>query len=193
MGMKEAKGQTGSGQQHLYSRTSYLYQAAMYLASIQSHLQTHNRNRTELDVDVDEKHAKTADDNTPETDAISEDELKHKRVDGEASPTTPFTQQRPQSRLLVQHLKAISLKAQIRLTSEMKYSACKRCDSILVAGKTATHNIENQSRGGKKPWADILTITCNSCGATKRFPVGAKRQRRRSDRKRQDDNAVRAP
>ena len=84
-----------------------------------------------------------------------------------------------QTHRFVNHLWAVSLKGQIRLSAEMKHSICKRCDSHLVVGSTATRNMENKSRGGKKPWAEVLVISCNTCGVKKRFPVAAKHQPRR--------------
>jgi ribonuclease P protein subunit RPR2 len=80
-----------------------------------------------------------------------------------------------QSRHLLTQLRAVSLKSQIRLAPEMKHTVCKRCSSLLIAGKTSIERIENESRGGLKPWADVLIIKCDFCGTTKRFPVGARR------------------
>lgn len=31
---------------------------------------------------------------------------------------------------------------------------------------------ENKSKGGKKPWAEIIVVECRGCKAMKRFPVG---------------------
>ena len=83
------------------------------------------------------------------------------------------------SRHLISQLRSVSLKGQIRLSQAMKHSICKRCDALLVPGSTSSTRIENKSRGGKKAWADVLVVTCQSCSAVKRFPVGAKRQCRR--------------
>ena len=74
------------------------------------------------------------------------------------------------------------MKSQIRLSPAIKRSLCKRCDALLVSGSDSTSRLENKSRGGKKPWADVLVVTCNSCGTVKRFPVGAKRQSKRAER-----------
>ena len=83
---------------------------------------------------------------------------------------------------LISQLRSVSLKGQIRLSQAMKHSICKSCDALLVPGTTSSTRVENKSRGSKKPWADVLVTTCHSCSATKRFPVGAKRQRRRPHR-----------
>ncbi|KAH7052373.1 RNAse P Rpr2/Rpp21/SNM1 subunit domain-containing protein [Macrophomina phaseolina] len=82
------------------------------------------------------------------------------------------------------HLQSVSMKSQIRLSQNIKHSICKRCNAILIPGSTSSNKIENLSRGGKKPWADVLIIECNVCKAQKRFPVGAKRQPRKSERAR---------
>ena len=86
------------------------------------------------------------------------------------------------SRQLVVHLRAISLKSQIRLSPAVKHTICKRCDILLVPGSTSTSYMENKSRGGGKAWADVLVTTCTGCGTAKRFPVGAKPQLRRESR-----------
>ena len=180
--------QSGPGQKHLYSRTSYLYQAATFLANVKSH--PSNKAQTLAGEGGYQPHIQPVDDDSSKVEIGSV----HKTAEQKSSATTTLrtasSDQPPFSRLLVHHLKAISLKAQIRLSSEMKHSMCKRCDSILVAGKNATYNVENWSRGGKKQWADVLMVTCNTCGTLKRFPVGAKRQRRRQDRKRADEKIV---
>lgn len=76
----------------------------------------------------------------------------------------------------------VSRKAQLRLSIDLKRSMCKSCNAIMVPGHTATQMIENESRGGKKPWADVLVISCKRCGNERRLPVGAKRQSKKRDR-----------
>lgn len=44
---------------------------------------------------------------------------------------------------------------------------------MLIPGVSATYEVENKSKNGKKPWADVLIVGCKACGALKRFPVGA--------------------
>ena len=79
-----------------------------------------------------------------------------------------------QSRNLLTQLRAVSLKSQIRLTPELKQSFCRRCDSLLILGKTSDIAITNSSRHGNKSWADILLIKCGFCGAVRRYPIGQK-------------------
>lgn len=79
-------------------------------------------------------------------------------------------------------LHTVSRKAQLRLSVDLKRSMCKSCSAVLVPGLTATQKIENQSKGGKKPCADVLAVSCIRCGSKKRMPIGAKRQLKKRDR-----------
>lgn len=38
-------------------------------------------------------------------------------------------------------------------------------------GATATETIENNSKGGRKEWADVRVKTCATCGVQRRFPM----------------------
>jgi ribonuclease P protein subunit RPR2 len=80
-------------------------------------------------------------------------------------------------------LQQVSRKAQLRLSIDLKRSMCKSCNAILIPGRTATQTMENLSRGGKKPWADVLVVQCDLCGGKKRFPVGAEQQAKQVERK----------
>lgn len=79
--------------------------------------------------------------------------------------------------------RAVSLKSQARVPRDMKRSICKRCDARLVSGTSCTDEIENKSRGGKKPWADVRVVKCGTCGTVKRFPQGKKRSMKLVERK----------
>lgn len=79
-------------------------------------------------------------------------------------------------------LHTVSRKAQLRLSVDLKRSICKSCNTLLVPGRTASQEIENQSKGGKKPWADVLIVSCKCCGSKRRMPVGAKRQPKKRNR-----------
>lgn len=85
--------------------------------------------------------------------------------------------------LLAAQLKAVSQKAQIRLSHDMKRSICKVCSTPLMPDTTSETRIENLSRASKKPCADVLVIRCRNCQTEKRFPVGAQRQKRKGERK----------
>lgn len=88
----------------------------------------------------------------------------------------------PISLQLGSDLQQVSRKAQLRLSVDVKRTICKRCNTILVQGRTATQTIENASKGGKKPWADVLVLECKVCGGKKKFPVGMERQAKKGAR-----------
>jgi ribonuclease P protein subunit RPR2 len=108
-----------------------------------------------------------------------------------SSSSPPFS---TQTRHLLSSMRSVSQKAQIRLSRPIKLSVCRRCNGLLfrlpslsslpsslspsglsnVNGTgTGTAEIENLSRGGRKPWADVLVVKCRSCGFVKRYPIGA--------------------
>lgn len=84
------------------------------------------------------------------------------------------------TRLLTQ-IRGVSRKSQIRLGRKLKHTLCKRCDSLLIPGRTSTESIVNLSKDGKKPWADIFEIRCSTCGTSKCFPVGQRRKSAESE------------
>jgi ribonuclease P protein subunit RPR2 len=94
--------------------------------------------------------------------------------------TTPTTSNKAQSdlsttnlsRFYLNHLRSVAKKSVIRLDPSIKRTICKRCDALLIPGVSCEHRIENKSKNGKKPWADVLIIECKACRAVKRFPVG---------------------
>jgi ribonuclease P protein subunit RPR2 len=85
--------------------------------------------------------------------------------------------------LLAAQLQAVSQKAQIRLSHDMKRSICKVCSTPLMPDTTSETRIENKSRAEKKSCADILVIRCRNCHTEKRFPVGAQHQKKKADRR----------
>ncbi|KAH7336176.1 RNAse P Rpr2/Rpp21/SNM1 subunit domain-containing protein [Rhexocercosporidium sp. MPI-PUGE-AT-0058] len=149
----------------LYSRVSYLYQAAAYMATHQPRSQM-LKSQTRVN---DEGEYETS------TETNSEES---------SDPRPPLSQ--PASRRLVSDLRAVSHKMLMRISPAMKHSLCKNCDTMMIDGSTCTSEIENRSKGGKKPWADILVRRCNTCGLAKRFPMAAERQKRRPQRKTQE-------
>jgi ribonuclease P protein subunit RPR2 len=86
------------------------------------------------------------------------------------------------SRRLVTDMRSVTLKTRIRLAPAVKRTICKFCDSVLVEGESCTARIENKSKGGKKPWADVLVLECKACGGLKRCPINAKRPPRKTSR-----------
>ncbi|KAK8166360.1 RNAse P, Rpr2/Rpp21 subunit, partial [Phyllosticta citrichinensis] len=153
---------------HLHSRISYLYQAACHLSSQDSPTAGSGR-APELD-------AKTS--STDNQVSTTADEENQDIIWSNSSAAFPPGL----SHYLVSHLHSVSRKTQIRLSQDVKRSICKRCSTVLIPGKTSTSRVENLSRGGRKPWADVLVIKCEVCETQKRFPVGAKRQPKKKDR-----------
>jgi ribonuclease P protein subunit RPR2 len=157
---------TNVPQRHIYSRISYLHQAASNL--VQGHLQgSGQRDHGVVTKPVKNMLNTKADDSTKFSEQAGK--MKLQSSDG-------------LSRYLLHHLHGISLKGQIRLDSAIKHRICKRCDALLLPGSTSTSCVENRSKNGAKPWADVLVITCNSCHAARRFPIGAVRQQKRKER-----------
>lgn len=151
---------------HLYSRASYLYQAASYISRFQS--------RKAKDP-CQERAQRTF----PEP---SDPVLQTSEAAIVSGQTGPYPSTEPLARVLLSQLRGISLKAQIRLGQDVKHSICKRCHQLLISGITSTARIENHSRNGAKPWANVLVVRCTFCNTPRRFPVGAKRQRPRKMR-----------
>jgi ribonuclease P protein subunit RPR2 len=138
----------------LHSRVSYLYQAAAYLATQQQHSTTIPTGSEPQD---------------------EQSTAKAENIQGNSYLD-------PASRRMISDLRAVSHKIQMRVSSVMKHSICKNCDSMLIDGYACTNEVENKSKGGKKRWADVLVRKCNTCGFEKKFPIGADRQKRRLQR-----------
>lgn len=88
--------------------------------------------------------------------------------------------------LLASHLRAVSLKSQMRLSQDLKRSICKVCNTPLITEATSDASTENLSKGGRKAHADALVVSCRTCGTKKRFPVGAQRQKKKAQRRTED-------
>ncbi|KAI1803922.1 Rpr2-domain-containing protein [Daldinia bambusicola] len=142
--MGKPKGSGSVPNRPVYSRISYLYQAATYLAS----------------------QSKNITDNT--------DATQDKQAPGSSQAEQGL------SRRFITDLRSTSLKSQIRLSPSMKHTICKFCDSLFIEGETSSSSVENKSKGGKKPWAETLVISCHICGGVKRFPIQAPRQKRQT-------------
>lgn len=89
------------------------------------------------------------------------------------------------SRVYISHMRGVSLKTLTRLPIPVKRSFCKRCESPLSSGLTCSREMQNASRGRKKPWADVLVVHCLVCGTEKRFPEQARRGKKLVERQRQ--------
>ncbi|KAL2758591.1 hypothetical protein ACRALDRAFT_2017523 [Sodiomyces alcalophilus JCM 7366] len=135
----------GVPNRHLFTRVSYLHQAACHLATVRADGPQSGENEQGKEDNDDKVRQNMA-------------------------------------RLLVQDLRAVSRKVLIRPNPAMKRTMCKMCDTVLVEGRTCFTTVENQSKGGRKPWADVMAMRCGVCGHIKRFPVNSPRQKRRPHR-----------
>lgn len=155
-----AKGKNNGVQNRaIYSRASFLQQAATLLS-----LSTHR----------DESAASKGDSSPSQARPVVEGS-------SEAPPPADF-QLQGMSRRLATDMRSVSLKTRIRLTPTVKQAVCKFCDSVLIEGHSCTSAVENRSRGGRKPWADVLVRRCHTCGRERRYPVSAEKQRRKTER-----------
>lgn len=82
------------------------------------------------------------------------------------------------SRQLMGDMRSVTLKTLIRQSPAVKRSVCKFCNTVQIEGDTCHSWVENASKGGQKPWADVLVICCSTCQNAKRYPVDCPRQRR---------------
>jgi len=155
-----AKGKNNGVQNRaIYSRASFLQQAATLLS-----LSTHR-----------EVAATSKGDSSPsQTRPVVEGP-------SETSPPNDF-QLQGMSRRLATDMRSVSLKTRIRLAPAVKQAVCKFCDSVLIEGHSCTSTVENRSRGGKKPWADVLVRRCHTCGRERRYPISAEKQKRKTER-----------
>lgn len=178
-----AKNKTKSGvpNKHLHARISYLQQAATYL-TLHKQPQQHAKTTKPLDsgnITSLQSGTETGDIELPRS--ITGSPVGLTAIEGRS---TTFNVQ-PSGGLLhhlSNHLRQVAQKSQIRLHTSVKHSICKICSAILIEGETSKKYIENLSRGGRKPHADVLVLECGVCGSKKRFPTGAKRQLRKSQR-----------
>ncbi|KAH6607399.1 rnase p rpr2 rpp21 subunit domain-containing [Trichoderma cornu-damae] len=156
--MAKSKGNAGIQNRHLYTRASYLYQAASYLAHCAQ--QTKNEARPEESRQGEDGASSPIRRNASPSGMARDDGFAHSRQERKAMMSL--------SRQAVSDMRLVSLKGQIRQSPSIKRTMCKYCDAVLIEGKTCRSVVENLSRGGRKPWADILATLCNTCGHVKR-------------------------
>ena len=164
--MAKGKGAAGSvavANRPAYSRVSFLFQAAALLAGTQQPT----------------KSATTQASASTTTTTANEPE---NCVAAEAAETAQTAPLQGMARRLLTQMRSVSRKTNMRLRPAVKHRVCKYCDTLLVEGTTCVSLVENHSRGGRKPWADVLAVTCTTCGRARRYPVSAPRQPRRPAR-----------
>jgi len=164
--LKSSKGAGSVPNKVLNCRASYLYQAATYFGTLQQHSKA-----------LAERARRASQDSQGEgVTGIA-------AAGSQIPSSTPF---QPASRRLISDLRSVTLKVQLRMSPAMKHSLCKNCDTVLIDGSTCSNEVENKSKGGRKPWADVLVRRCNTCGFVRRFPLMAERQKRRPERLQQE-------
>ncbi|KAL6896304.1 RNAse P Rpr2/Rpp21/SNM1 subunit domain-containing protein [Trichoderma evansii] len=178
--MVKQKGNAGIQNRHIYSRASYLYQAASYLANCAHQIK--NTTKTEDNQNDTRKDELSG--------AADGDGFIHSNQERKAIINL--------SHQVISDMRSVSLKAQIRQSPKIKQTVCKYCDAVQIEGKTCHSTVENLSKGGRKPWADVLVTRCDTCGNVKRYPISAPRQKRKSLRapktpKREESSAVSEP
>jgi ribonuclease P protein subunit RPR2 len=174
---KEAK----NAKSHLKARMDYLQQAARYLQDI------HLQKRTAAGTNPINPQTRIANSEKSDHQTIS-GASSNKDVDMDQAATSQSTTMKPLtnlSRVYTFQMRGVSLKTQTRLSVPVKRSFCKRCDTSLVPGVSSTQEIRNESRGRKKPWADVLVIRCLVCGTEKRFPQTEKHSKKLSERRKE--------
>lgn len=173
---KEAK----NAKSHLKARMDYLQQAARFLNDnqLQGKATGHNTiiPRTTLPKNENSEPQKTS--NTSLSKYVG-------MVQASSSQRASKKPSANLSRVFTSHMRGVSLKTQTRLSVPVKRSFCKRCDTSLIPDVNCAQEIRNESRGRKKPWADVLVIRCLVCNTEKRFPQTQKRSKKLSERRKQ--------
>ncbi|KAF1824059.1 uncharacterized protein K489DRAFT_172706 [Dissoconium aciculare CBS 342.82] len=187
--MAKVKGKQGSANKHLQARINYLQQAATYLASRDPSIsiekcldplqKTTPPDHRQLHIENAACEPRTLNENVPHGVGALMTRLPNSR-NPDIRFDAPSTGGLPLR--LNDHLRQVAAKSQARLSTAVKRSACKRCNAVLRDGVTCTKFMENLSKGGRKPHANVLVLRCAVCEAEQRFPVGARRQSRKSDR-----------
>ncbi|KAK4102091.1 Rpr2-domain-containing protein [Parathielavia hyrcaniae] len=168
--MAKGKSRGGVLNRAIYSRISFLQQAAVTLASIRHQA------------------SGSGDDDASSKPPVSSraTNINNLNPTEDAGSVTPLE---GMSRRLATDLRAVSLKTRIRLKPAVKQTLCKFCDSALLEGTSCTSTIENKSKGSRKPWADVMVRKCHTCGRERRYPVSAPRPRprRKTERRTEGD------
>ncbi|KXG54390.1 RNAse P, Rpr2/Rpp21 subunit [Penicillium griseofulvum] len=175
-GKKDSKNSKNS-QSHIRARLDYLHQAAAYFQDKATLAKGQNAKVANDEYNLVASHVSSVEKGYMVDTNEEVCSLNQKKTQG------PL---RNLSRVCVSHLRAVAMKTQIRLPVTLKRSICKRCDTILTPGVTCSHETRNASRGGKKPWADVLVVKCLSCGTEKRFPQTEKRGKKLAERHKKD-------
>ncbi|OAA75578.1 RNAse P, Rpr2/Rpp21 subunit [Akanthomyces lecanii RCEF 1005] len=174
--MAKGKAPPGVQNKNIYTRASYLYQAAAFLATASQPQGLSAPDRSASDIDSGARDA---------TGGLKDPSPTKSAKEAPKPGALTADQRRAlqnMSRSLLADMRAVTLKLLIRQRPEMKRAVCRYCDALLVEGSSCDAVVENPSRGGRKPWADVLVVRCRACASVKRFPVGqlGKKQVRKS-------------
>lgn len=176
MAKSKSKKDGKNAQSHIRARLEYLRQAAAYFQEASQQPSGHK------DPNAGTRNAQGTDDLTSNMADTSREHEATPLVSSQQAGQSPLTNI---SRVCVSQMRSVSMKTQNRLPVELKRSLCKRCDTLLVPGVNCSREIRNASRGGKKPWADVLVLRCSVCQTEKRFPQTEKRSKKLAERRKE--------
>lgn len=180
MAKQKGKKDTARGPPHIRARLEYLQKAAAYVQSASTLNEKSNQNGSTNGQLTDDQAQQTVRTVTKIVDSCGT--LKESQNPTEL-PKHSKNRTLCLPRQYISQMRGVSLKSQMRLPITVKRSFCKRCDVILVPEFNCVEKIENASRGGKKPWADVRVIHCTACGTVKRFPQTDRRSKKLLQRK----------
>ena len=183
-------------QRHLHCRISYLYQAAVYLDTVELNVGKAPLERRKVDMgesvgsraaEATSTVAERFDDRSASTEKETKKAKLCDRRLGCGRKLEPLQGPSPLTHHLLASMRSISQKSQIRLAQSIKRSVCRRCNQLLTLHSSA--EIENLSRERKKPRADVLVVRCCRCGSAKRYSVGLGESRNGETKKTDGDVA----
>lgn len=166
---KESKNAKG----HLKARLEFLHQASQYLH--QSSTKSDRNQPKDMEVTGPPDNSKDVRLDGPQVISLQMEKDTGSNVKG---PTTARKSLTNLSRICISQMRGVSLKTQMRLPVTVKRSFCKRCDTVMDFQTTALQEVQNDSKGRKKPWADVRVVCCLVCGTEKRFPLAGKRSQK---------------
>lgn len=175
--MAKDKSKSGMKNKHLHARIAFLHKAATYLTDAHHSHEELPQEPADRSSSIEQLNPNRESQAEPQDTASSEPTASKDRTMAIQKPSSGGLPLH-----LSSHLSQVARKSQIRLSHEVKHSICKRCGTVQAERETCKKFTENLSKGGKKPHADVLVQECGVCGAKKRWPVGARRQKKKNER-----------
>ena len=185
---KDKSKSKGVPNKHLHARIAYLQQAASYLTT-RPGLEPCSNDNDARDLSHPRSKTGSAGNNAQPRGENAGVDSDRSNADRRVASTFIEPPSGGLPLLLSSHLTQVARKSQIRLHPETKHQICKRCGNVLAEGTTSFQYVENASKSGKRPRADVRVIRCMACGATKRWPTGATRQKKKSHRQSEKQEA----